>query len=141
MASLARPGGNITGLSSLQAAFRGKRLEILKEVVPQLSRVAVLWTADSPSQAAHVRASRSQPEPWAWKCRFLSLRGPNPDFESAFRAATRDGASALLSVAGPVSFGHRARIVDLAAQSHLPGLYEVGSCGGGRSHGLWSERS
>ena len=125
VASLARPGGNITGLSSLQQALLGKRLEILKEVVPQRSRVAVLWTADSPSQAAQVRALEVAARALGVELQFLSLRGPNPDFESAFRAATRDGASALITVAGLVSFGHRARIVDLAAQSHLPGMYPV----------------
>jgi putative ABC transport system substrate-binding protein len=125
VASLARPGGNITGLSSLQQALLGKSLEILKEVVPKLSRVAVLWTADSPSQAAQVRALEVAAGALGVALQFLSLRGPNPDFERALRAATRDGASALLSVAGPMSFEHRARIVDLTAQSHLPGLHEV----------------
>ena len=125
VASLARPGGNITGLSSLRQALLGKRLEILKEVVPKLSRVAVLWTMDSPSQAAQVRALEVAAGALGVKLQFLSLRDPNPDFESAFRAAKRDGASALITVSGPASFGHRARIVDLAAKSHLPGLYEA----------------
>jgi putative ABC transport system substrate-binding protein len=125
VASLARPGGNITGLSSLRQALLGKRLEILKEVVPQLSRVAVLWTADSPSQAAQVRALEGAAGALGVDLQFLALRGPTPDFERAFRAATRDGASALITVSGPASFGHRARIVDLAAKSHLPGLYEA----------------
>jgi putative ABC transport system substrate-binding protein len=125
VASLARPGGNITGLSSLRQALLGKRLEILKEVVPKLSRVAVLWTADSPSQAAQVRTLEVAAGALGVELQFLSLCGPNPDFESAFRAATRDGASALITVSGPASFGHRARIVDLAAKSHLPGLYEA----------------
>ena len=125
VASLARPGGNITGLSALQQALLGKRLELLKEVVPQLSRVAVLWTEDMWSQAAHARALEVAAGALGVALHFLSLRGPNPDFESAFRAATSDGASALITVAGPVSFAHRARIVDLAAKSHLPGLYEA----------------
>jgi putative ABC transport system substrate-binding protein len=124
VASLARPGGNITGLSSLQQELLGKRLEILKTAMPQLSRVAVLWTEDMRSPA-HLRALEVAAGAVGVELQLLLLRGPDPDFESAFRAATRDGASALMTVSGPAIFAHRARIVDLAAKSHLPGLYEA----------------
>ena len=87
--------------------------------------MAVLWTADILSQAADLRTMEIAGRALGVQLQFLSLRGPDPDFEGAFRAATSGGASALITVAGPVGFAHRARIVDLAAKSHLPALYEV----------------
>ena len=125
VASLARPGGNITGLSTLGTELITKRLELLKEVIPKLSRVAVLWEADNPSSAVHLREIQVTAPALGVQLQSLSLRGPNPDLESSFRAAMSERASALITVAGPLTFGHRTRIVDLAAKSRLPTLYDV----------------
>jgi putative ABC transport system substrate-binding protein len=124
VASLARPGGNITGLNTLSPELIGKLLELLKEIVPKLSRVAALQDMDNPSQAAFLRETEVAARALGLQLQALPLRGPNPDFESAFRAATSGRAGALSIVGGPLFFAHRAGVVDLAARNRLPAIYK-----------------
>ncbi len=123
VASLARPGGNITGLSSTAGLeIYGKRLELLKEVVPKVSRIAFLFDPAVPGNALRVRETEVPAQALGVQIRGLEVRSPN-DLESAFQAAIRARAAALLTVDGPLFNTHRARIVDLAAKNRLPAIY------------------
>ncbi len=126
--SLARPGGNITGLTTLQRELSGKRLELLKEAAPRIARVAVLVDViqlgevpgtvnDFQWYEAPARALKLQLQP-------LPVRGPNPDFEGAFKAAAKGRASALITVRGTLLAGHTKRIVELAIKNRLPSMHE-----------------
>ena len=126
--SLARPGGNLTGLTTLQRELSGKRLEILKEAAPRISRVAALVDEiqlglrpgdanDFQYYEAPARALMLQLQP-------LPVRGPNPDFEGVFRAAAKGRASALITVRGALLAPHIKRIADLAIKNRLPSMHE-----------------
>jgi putative ABC transport system substrate-binding protein len=123
VASLARPGGNITGLTSLSRELSGKRLELLKEAVRGLSRVAVLWDAANPDKARDVEETQLQARTLGLELQSLEIRGPK-DFDGAFQAATRKRAGALLTLADSLTITHQSRIVDLAAKSRLPAMHE-----------------
>jgi putative ABC transport system substrate-binding protein len=119
--SLARPGGNITGLTRLTRDLSGKRLELLKEAVPGMSRVGVLGgLSPGSSSKAYEAAAR------ALKVQFLSLevRSPNPDFEGLFQAATSGRVSALIAGAGGVTISYRKLIADLAIKNRIPSMCE-----------------
>ena len=122
VASLARPGGNITGLSTLSPELSGKRLELLKEIVPKLSRVAVLGTSTSPGNAQALRETELAAGALAVKLQYLDVRGPK-DIETAFRAASKQRADAVLLLGGPVLASQRTQIADLAVKSRLPATY------------------
>jgi putative ABC transport system substrate-binding protein len=122
VASLARPGGNITGLSLLSAELSGKRLELLKEVVPGVSRVAVLWNPTNPSNALQIGATKVAAQALGVQLQPLEVRGPQ-DLERAFQAATRGRAGALIALDDPVLVTHRTRIVTRAAKIRLPAMY------------------
>ena len=120
--SLARPGGNITGLSTLSRELSGKRLELLTEVVPRLSRVGVLRDADEQSGVfkeyeAAARAIKIQ-------LQSLEVRGLNPDIEGAFQAAAKGHVRALITVTSAPLFLQRKRIADLAMKNRLPSMYQ-----------------
>jgi putative ABC transport system substrate-binding protein len=126
--SLARPGGNLTGVTTLQRELSGKRLEILKEAAPQISRVVALVNEiqlglrpgevnDFQHYEAPARALKLQLQP-------LAVRGPTPDFEGAFRAAAKGRASALITVRGSLLAPHTKRIADLAIKNKLPSMHE-----------------
>ncbi|MFQ5899788.1 MAG: ABC transporter substrate-binding protein, partial [Candidatus Methylomirabilia bacterium] len=124
VASLARPGGNVTGLSLLAGLeIEAKRLQLLKEVVPHATRVAVLVNPTNPihppivSQQLPLAAERLR-----LRLQILEARRPD-ELESAFEAATRERAEALLVLADPLTVIHRARIAALAAKSRLPAIY------------------
>ena len=137
VASLARPGGNITGLSLLTTELAGKRLQLLREVAPRASRVAVLWNAANPVGPLVVRETEAAARTLGVQLQSLEVRGPD-DFESAFAAATRGRAGALITVEDPLTLTHRARIVDFAAKSRLPAMYpnrEYVDAGGLMSYG------
>jgi putative tryptophan/tyrosine transport system substrate-binding protein len=123
VASLARPGGNVTGPSSMYADLVGKQLEVLKEIVPKLSRVAVLWNpANAAWQAQMLKATGVAARALGLQVQLLEARGPD-ELEGAFAAMNRERASALL-VAPDVIFAlHARRIADLAAKRHLPAMY------------------
>jgi ABC-type uncharacterized transport system substrate-binding protein len=123
VASLSRPGGNVTGLSTLNPEISGKRLELLKEIVPKLSRVAVLGTSTSLSTSLPLK---KEVEPAAGasglKLQFLDVQDPK-DIEAAFREAGKGRAEAVLVLAGPVWPSQRKQVADLAAKNRLPAIY------------------
>ncbi len=123
VASLARPGGNITGLWSISGELIGKRLELLKEVVPGLSRVAVLWKPGR--RRGGVRLKKAEVAAGALGVQLQSLQVRDPsDFQDAFEAATRERAGALITLRNPVIVRHRKRIASLALESRLPAIYD-----------------
>jgi len=120
--SLAQPGGNVTGLSTLAPEISGKRLELLKEIVPKLSRVAVLGTSTGPSTARLLQEVEPVAKAFPVKLQFLDIRSAN-DIETAFRAATKGRAEGILVLTGPVINAQRKQIADFAAKSRLPAIY------------------
>ena len=122
VASLARPGGNITGLSQVSPQLSAKRLELLKEAVPGVSRVAVLWNPTNPTNAPQLEDTKAAARALGVQLHLLEVRGPQ-DLESAFVAATRGRAGALITLDDQFIFTQRMRIVALAAKNRLPGIY------------------
>jgi putative tryptophan/tyrosine transport system substrate-binding protein len=138
VASLARPGGNITGLSIQGPDIAGKRLELLKEIVPKLSRVAVLWDGDDSGAALISNEIDVAARAVGVQARSLPLRSASMNLESAFREATNGRVGALVAVESPLTFRHRTRIADLAARSRLPlvsGLRDYADAGGLLAYG------
>ena len=123
VASLARPGGNITGLSTLATDISGKRLELLKEIVPRLSRVAVLGTSTRPGNAQALRETELAAGTFGVRLQYLDVLS-SKDIETAFRAASKGRAEAVLVFGGPVLSSHRTQIADSAANNRLPAIYE-----------------
>jgi putative ABC transport system substrate-binding protein len=120
--SLARPGGNITGFAFLLPEISGKRLELLKETIPKLSRVAVFWNAANPYKETDLK--EVQPVADALKVAVHSFRVRDPNgFEDAFKAATKARAEGLLTLDDPFTLAHRTRITDLALRYKLPAVY------------------
>ena len=124
VASLARPGGNITGLATLRPELSGKRLELLKDIVPRLSRVAVFAGSINEDYTQVLKELDLAAGPLGIKLQRLAIRSPN-DFEAAFQTASKERAEAVLvQVAGSLLSPHRKRIAELAAKSRLPAIYE-----------------
>ena len=123
VASLARPGGNITGLSTLAPEISGKQLELLKETIPKLSRVAVLGTSTRPGNAQMVKETERAAATFGVQHQYLDVLS-SKDIETAFRAASKGRAEALLVLGGPVLNSHRTQVVNLAVKSRLPAMYE-----------------
>jgi putative ABC transport system substrate-binding protein len=123
VASLARPGGNITGLSTLNPELSGKRLELLREIVPKLSRVAIFGTSTRPGNAQALREVELAAKAFGVKLQYLDVQNPK-DIDTAFRAAGKGRAEALLTLGGPVLASHRTQVVGLAIKSRLPAIYE-----------------
>jgi putative ABC transport system substrate-binding protein len=136
VASLARPGGNVTGLSAFISELGGKQLELLKEAFPKISRVAVLWWTDPNALMLEdmklaAEASRVMLQP-------LELRAVN-DFEPAFSAIKKEHANALIALRNPLTATHRTRIVQFAVKNRLPAIYPDGEfveSGGLMSYGV-----
>jgi putative ABC transport system substrate-binding protein len=122
VASLARPSGNITGLATLAPELSGKLLELLKETVPRLSRVAVLGTSTIPGSGQMLREVELAAEAFGVKLQYLDVLSPK-DIEPAFRAAGKGRADAVLVLGGPVLVSHRTQIADLTAKNRLPAVY------------------
>jgi putative tryptophan/tyrosine transport system substrate-binding protein len=122
VASLARPGGNITGLSTLGRELSGKRLELLKQIVPRLSRAAVLGTSTSPGNAQNLKEMELAAGVLAVKLQYLDALAPK-DIETAFGAARTGRAEAILVLDSSVFGAQRTQIVGLAAKSRLPAIY------------------
>jgi putative ABC transport system substrate-binding protein len=122
VASLAHPGGNVTGLSSLAPEISGKQLELLKEIVPKLSRVAVLGTSTVPGQALQLREIGLAAGPLSVQLQSLDVFGPK-DIETAFQSASKEGADAVLVLSIPVLLSQRRQLADIAVKNRLPAIY------------------
>ena len=120
--SLARPGGNITGLTNLAPELSGKRLELVKETLPKIDRVAVLWDPLGPGPAVAFKETQAVAPPMGLQLQSLEIRSPN-DFEGAFKAAIAERSGAVIVLQSFLTNAHRRRIVDLALTHRLPGMY------------------
>ena len=120
--SLARPGGNITGLSSLTPELSGKRLELLKEIVPKLSRLAVLGNSTEPGNAQSLKEMELAAPGFAVQLQYLDVQDPK-DIETAFRAASNGRAQALLVMGSSIFASQRTHIAELAVKYWLPATY------------------
>ena len=121
VASLARPGGNITGLSTFAPELSGKRLEILREVIPKLSRVAVLGTAGTPGSPG-LRELEPAANAFGVKLQYLNVQNPK-DIETAFQAASKGRADAVLTVGNPILASQRTQLAEIAVKNRLPTIY------------------
>jgi putative ABC transport system substrate-binding protein len=119
VAGLARPGGNVTGISLQAAEVGGKRLALLKEAVPQASRVAVLWNATFPGKAAELHDTQVAAQALGGTLASIEVREP-ADFDRAFAALSREPPEALIAFADPFTLTHQRRIVDFVTAHHLP---------------------
>jgi putative tryptophan/tyrosine transport system substrate-binding protein len=122
VASLALPGGNITGLATFAPELSGKQLELLKESIPQLSRVAVFGTSSNPGNTQNLREAELSAKAFGVKLQYIDVLGPK-DFEAAFRAASKERADAVLILPGSILNLQRAKLTDLALKSRLPAIY------------------
>jgi len=135
--SLSRPGGNITGLTSISTEMDGKRLELLREVIPNVSHIAVLWNAASPLQVLAEKQTRAAAQVLRMNVLSLGVRTME-EIEGAFAAIVRERPGALLVLADRLFLHHRARIMDFAARHRLPGVHayrELVEAGGLMSFG------
>jgi len=138
VASLARPGGNITGLSTLSPEISGKQLELLKEIVPKLSRVGVLGDVTRPGIPQALREINVAADAFRVQVQYLEVRG-SKDIEIAFRAASKERDDAVLVLGSPVLTSQRKEVVELAVKSRLPAIYarrEAVEDGGLMSYGV-----
>ena len=122
VASLGRPGGNVTGLSSISPRLFGKRLELLQEVVAGVSQVGVLWNAANPDAALEFRQTQSAAAEAGLQLQSLEVRDPG-DLPGAFELAARRRVAALMTLADPLMESSAQRIAGLAARSRLPAMY------------------
>jgi putative ABC transport system substrate-binding protein len=122
VASLARPGGNITGLSSLSTELSGKRLELLKEIIPKLSRVAVIGNSIEPGNAQSLKEVELAAEAFKVQVQYLDVLDVK-EIETVFRAATKGRVEAVLVLQSPFFNSQRKQRVDLAVKSRLPATY------------------
>jgi putative ABC transport system substrate-binding protein len=118
---LARPGGNITGLTTIRGDLTGKRLELLQEAVPKISRVAVLW---GPPAASNLKMTEVAARSLGVELQSFEVRSPG-DLEGAFRAATNERAQALVALRNPIFLNQLTRIAELAIKSRLPTIYDA----------------
>jgi len=122
VARLARPGGNITGLSTFAPELSGKRVEILTEVVPKLSRVVVLGTSTAPGHTQMIRQTELAVKTFRVKHQYLDVLD-SKDIETAFRAASSGQANGLLTLPSGILILQRSQIVELAAKNRIPAMY------------------
>jgi putative ABC transport system substrate-binding protein len=119
VASLARPGGNITGVTSLSVDVSLKQLELLKEAVPRASRIAVLWNPDNPWHPVTVKGLQGRGRALGVQLQFLPVRGPD-EFDKAYQAMLTNRAQAIVVLADPMTFVHRRELANLAVKHGLP---------------------
>jgi putative ABC transport system substrate-binding protein len=122
VASFAHPGGNITGSTSFSPELGAKRLELLKEVVPNASRVALLWNATDPDKLGEFRAMEAAAGLLGLQVQSLEVRGPG-DVETVLDAASRERADVFTALANPVTISRRRAIVEFANKNRQPGIY------------------
>ena len=122
--SLARPGGNITGISRLTRELGGKRLELLTEVVPGIGRLGVLWDASSEGSKISFKEYQAAAVALKLQLQSLEVRGPKPDLDGSFKSAVKGRAGALVTIAGGLLNRHREAIAHHAIKHRLPSMYE-----------------
>jgi putative ABC transport system substrate-binding protein len=135
--SLARPGGNVTGLTNLTTELGGKRLELFKEAVPRLARVAVIYDPGVPNHVLHLKEVQTAARPLGLTVRSWEVRGAD-DFEKVFAALSKERPDGLYVPPGPLHTTNRNRIVDFALKSRLPSMWgnsEFVDSGGLMSYG------
>ncbi len=120
--SLGRPGGNVTGTTTLSVDLITKQLQLLKEAVPRAARIAVLWNPDSPWHSFALKGAEAAARSLAVQLQILEVRGPE-EFDKAFAAMTRERAGAVVVLADPVTVFHRTRLADLAVKHRLPAMF------------------
>jgi len=142
VASLAHPGGNVTGWSNILPKMSGKLLQLLKEAVPGASRMAILWSPANPGKALEVKEMQAAAPLLGVTLQSLEVPAPK-DLEAAFSAMTRGRPDALITLDDAVTVSRQQRIVEFAAKSRLPAIYQVREfvdAGGLMSYGLYSVR-
>lgn len=122
--SLARPGGNITGLAILTRELSGKRLEILKEILPNVRHIGVLWHKESPSSIVGFKEYQAVAEPLKVQLHSIEVLGLNPDFGPAFEDAVKRRITSVVVIGSPVLNAHPKQIAELALTHRLPSIYE-----------------
>jgi putative tryptophan/tyrosine transport system substrate-binding protein len=122
--SLARPGGNVTGVTRMTVELSGKRLELLKEIVPTISRVGNLFDAGSTTAAIRVKEYETAARALKITIQLLEVRGPSPDLENVFREGAKGRVTALIASRDPLLIRHSKQIVDLAIKNRLPSMFE-----------------
>jgi len=138
VSSLARPGGNITGLATLAPELSGKRLELLKEIVPRLSRVAVFGTSFNPGNALSLKEIEVAAAAFKLHLQYLDVLDPK-DIEPAFRAAANGRVDGVIVLVSSVLNSHRTQVVELAKKNRLPVIYpfqEFVEAGGLMTYGV-----
>jgi len=136
--SFAHPGGNITGLAWLLRDVSAKRVELLKDVLPKLSKIGVLWDADGPGPAIGFKEYEAASRAFKLDLKSLDVRGAKPDFDKAFQTARTAGLDAIFVVANPLMAQHAKEVFEMAAKSRLPSMAEEGrfvNAGGLMSYG------
>jgi putative ABC transport system substrate-binding protein len=123
VASLGRPGGNITGLATLAPELSGKQLELMKEIVPTLSRVAVLGTSTRSGNAQSLKETELAAGAFGVKLQYLDILSPK-DIETAFQAASKGRADAILVLTSPFATFQRKQLIDLTVKNRLPAIYD-----------------
>jgi putative ABC transport system substrate-binding protein len=137
VASLARPGGNITGLSLVSPELGGKRLELLKEAFPKITRVVIVWNPTSIGESLIFKEIEAAAKTLSVQLQSLEVREAN-DFQRGFQLAKKRGAQALVTAASPIINSNRAQILDFVAKNRLPAIYsapEFVDAGGLMSYG------
>jgi putative ABC transport system substrate-binding protein len=124
VASLARPGGNVTGMSILALAVGGKRLELLRQAIPRITRVAVLWNAAYPGKDLEWKDTQVAARTLGVTLQSVEVRGP-ADFDTAFRTIARARPDALITFSEPLTLFHQKPILDFAAKNRLPLISEI----------------
>lgn len=136
--TFAHPGGNITGLANLSRDLSAKRVELLKEVLPKVARIGILWDGAGPGPAIAFKEYEAAAKAFKLELRSLEVRGPNPDFSGAFQSAKIGRADALILVGNALMFQHASRICELANANRFPLITEEGryvTAGGLMSYG------
>jgi len=122
--SLARPGGNVTGLTFLSPDLVGKRLEMLREVIPTLRDVAILWDSAGPAKIVEFKQAEAEAPALHLGIQSLEITAQSPDLEGAFPVAIKLRAGALLTLGNPLTLEYRQKIAELAIKNRLPSMFD-----------------